>query len=212
MEFSDFNIEIQSKRGEIFEIRAASRASGDVQGTFSLKRPVDDLLQALQTSVADVRSASAGRHFTRSAEAAAEPPTDVGQELFDILFTSRELSRALTECMKDAENSGLGVRLRLTLNTKDPDVADLGRLPWELLYDDSKYKYFSRRPDFSIVRYLEVPKPSDHRQFQPPLRILVVSANPRNDLSLDKERDNLTAALAGAPNIAPLTFIDKATI
>ena len=211
MQFRDFNIEILAKRDDLFDVRVVSGASGELQATITLQRSVDDVLQALQAHGIHVRGATGERDFTPPEHTVARPSTAIGQELFDLLFSSPEVTRALAECMTDAKNSDAGVRLKLTLNTKDAAVADLARLPWELLHDDTKYKYFSLRPDSPIVRYLEVPKPFVVKPFRPPLRILVVSSNPRNDLALDKERDNLKAALGDDPNIE-LTFVEGATI
>lgn len=215
MEFRDFNVEILAARGDRFDVRVASQASGELQASVGLARTVDDLLAAIAAGGTSVRSAGADRVFTPSGEFARPAPdvqgADVGQTLFDMLFSEPETSRALAECMTEAKASKAGVRLKLTLNTRDQGVADLARLPWELLHDDSKYKHFALRPDFPIVRYLEVPKPFAVDRFEPPLRILAVSANPRNDLALDRERDNLATALATVPDVE-LTFVERATI
>lgn len=218
MEFRDFNVEILAMRENRFDVRVASQASGELQTSVALARTVDDLLAALATSGAAVRSAtsaSAERVFT--AVPASDTPrvdvqgVDVGQTLFDMLFSEPETSRALAECMTDAKAAKAGVRLKLTLNTRDHGVADLARLPWELLHDESKYKHFALRPDFPIVRYLEVPKPFTVERFAPPLRILAVSANPRQDLALDRERENLKTALADVADVE-LTFVEQASI
>lgn len=216
MEFRDFNVEILATRGSRFDVRVASQASGELQTSVALARTVDELLAALLTRGASVRSAASAERVFTPVPAADAPRVDaqgadIGQTLFDMLFSEPETSRALAECMTDAKASKSGVRLKLTLNTRDQGVADLARLPWELLHDDSKYKHFALRPDFPIVRYLEVPKPFTVERFEPPLRILAVSANPRHDLALDRERENLKAALADVPDVE-LTFVERASI
>lgn len=213
MEFRDFNVEILAMRGNHFDVRVASQASGELQASVSLARPIDELLAEVAGSGHRVRSAGTDRVFTPD----AAPPSqdaqgaDVGQALFDMLFSEPETSRALAECMTDAKASKAGVRLKLTLNTRDQGVADLARLPWELLHDESKYKHFALRPDFPIVRYLEVPKPFTVERFAPPLRVLAVAANPRQDLALNRERENLQTALSSVADVE-LTFVDGATI
>lgn len=220
MEFRDFNVEILAMRENRFDVRVASQASGELQTSVALARTVDDLLAALSTGGASVRSAaSAGGAADRVFTPVPAPDAarvdvqgaDIGQTLFDMLFSEPETSRALAECMTDAKAAKAGVRLKLTLNTRDHGVADLARLPWELLHDESKYKHFALRPDFPIVRYLEVPKPFTVERFEPPLRILAVSANPRQDLSLDRERENLKTALASVSDVE-LTFVERASI
>lgn len=211
MRFHDFSIEILALRDGRFDMRVVSKASGELQASIALPRPVDELLASMDGPDARVRSATGERAFTPEAADVARAPSDLGQELFDLLFSAPEVNRALAECMTDARNSQAGVRLKFTLNTRDAGVADLARLPWELLHDETKYKYFALRPESPIVRYLEVPKPFEVMAFEPPLRILVASANPRQDLSLDHERDNLKAALGARPDIE-LRFVDRASI
>ncbi|MGE0811768.1 MAG: CHAT domain-containing protein [Vicinamibacterales bacterium] len=214
MEFRDFNIEILGRRDGRFDLRVSSRASGELQASVALEREVDELLGQIADRGTSARSAGADRAFTPDVPSDPEPErrgAGVGQVLYDLLFSEPEMSRALAECMTDAKGAGAGVRLKLTMNTRDPAVADLARLPWELLHDESKYKHFGLRPDSPIVRYLEVPKPFEVGRFTPPLRVLVVAANPRQDLALDRERANLEAALSGNPDVE-ITFVDHATI
>ena len=198
-----------------FDLRVVSQASGELQTSIALSRSVDELLSAAEQLHPNVRSAAAVRAFTPDQPDTPPPPVPapsrLGQELFDLLFSPPEVSRALAECMTDARNNKAGVRLKFTLNTRDAGVADLARLPWELLHDETKYKYFALRPESPIVRYLEVPKPFEVTPFAPPLRILVVSANPRQDLALDQERANLKATLDANGEIE-LEFVDQATI
>lgn len=221
-QFKDFSVEILAKRGDVFDIRVVSAASGELQTTIALPRSVDDLLRELQSGGAGAFARSSGtREFTPTSSSGGSaaatpaggtsPSTSIGQDLFDLLFSSPEVTRALAECMTDAKNADAGVRLKLTMNTRDAAVADLARLPWELMHDETKYKYFALRPDSPVVRYLEVPKPFAVRALKPPLRILVVAANPRRDLALGQERSNLEAALGQLRDIE-LTFIDDATI
>ena len=215
MRFRDFNIEILALRDGRFDLRVVSQASGELQTSIALSRTVDELLAAAEQLHTNVRSAAAARAFTPDQPDAPPPPmpasSRLGQELFDLLFSPPEVSRALAECMTDARNNKAGVRLKFTLNTRDAGVADLARLPWELLHDETEYKYFALRPESPIVRYLEVPKPFEVTPFAPPLRILVVSANPRQDLALDQERAHLKTALDANDEIE-LEFVDKATI
>ena len=218
MNYKDFDIEISGKQGNEFDIKFSSGASGDVRMKISLERTVDELLDALEGRVIAARGASAARTVTPVGDDGAAPDDEVGEEvgqyLFDVLFSHRDSYRMLAECMTEATGSGSGVRLRLTLNTGDAGVADLARLPWELLYGGEKYKYFARQLGSPIVRYLEVQEKSAVRQLYPPLRIMVVSANPRGDLALDKERDNLKQALSDAvrKERIELTFVESATI
>ncbi len=218
MNYRDFDIEISGKQGDEFDVKFSSAASGDMRTKIVLQRTVDELLDALESRALAARGGSAGRKVTPVGNTDARPEDEVGEEighyLFNLLFSHQDSYRMLAECMTEATGSTSGVRLRLTLNTGDAGVADLARLPWELLYGGEKYKYFARQLGSPIVRYLEVQEKSSVRQLYPPLRIMVVAANPRGDLALDKERDNLKQALSDAvqKKRIELTFVEKATI
>jgi beta-lactam-binding protein with PASTA domain len=211
MEFSDFSIEIDAIEDKLFAVKVRSTISGEREATFTLSQSVDELVRTSQWSGHNVRGGGDLRAFSGAAETAPEQPTAIGQELFDMLFSSRDIYSALAECVTDADSKGKGVRLRLKMNMKNAAVRDLARLPWELLHDKSKYQYFGQWPDFSISRYLEVPKSFEVTVCRTRLRILVVSSNPRKDLALDKELDNLKKALGDNPNI-DIDFLEAATI
>ena len=215
MDFIDFNFEIVGSRDDGFDARVNSRTTGELATTIKLDRTVEDLLGLFTTSGYTPRS-SAGTPDLRDLpsitdDVPVEPSSELGQLLYGFLFSSPEVNRAFGQAIASAEAREAGVRLKLTLNTRDPAVADLGRLPWELLHDASKYKYFSLRPDWPIVRYLEVPQAFEVQKTQPPLRILVVSSNPHGDLDLERERANLAEALGADPHVQ-IHFINDATI
>lgn len=212
MELHDFEVEIARRIGDRFDVKWSSSASGEVRASVGLSQSVDALLAAADAAVSGARSAAGARTFTPDDTTPADVRgASVGQVLFDMLFSEPEVRAALERCVTRAEAEKAGVRLKLTLNMHDEGVADLARLPWELLHDDSQYKHFALRDGFPIVRYLEVPKRFEVEDFTPPLRILVISANPRQDLALDRERDNLRKALAGVAGVA-LTFVEDASI
>jgi CHAT domain len=202
MEFREFNIEFRSESDGRFEVKVKSEGSVSKPVVVALDGTVDELLARLAQDAGPTRSAGPERAFSpEQPGGAAEPDAHakaVGQQLYTMLFSAPEISKVWGRCTAAAKHEEVGVRLKFTMNMHDPAVADLARLPWELLYDDSEYRFLSTRPDFAIVRCPEVDKEIDERETRPPLRVLIVSSNPRKDLLLDRERDNLRKTLTEA--------------
>jgi CHAT domain len=113
------------------------------------------------------------------------PRLDVGAELFRSVFqgpvrTLFDKSRGQLDV-----SPHLGLRLKIKLDVGDEDTGALADLPWELLYDSEAEDYFALSRQMSVVRYLDVPRPSQPIAFAPPLRILAVGASPHGLPPLD---------------------------
>lgn len=111
-------------------------------------------------------------------------PEEIGSELFRALISGEIRSRWDTSLQR-ARLQGLGLRLRLRLG----EVPELEERPWELLYDRSHGQFLSLSKDISIVRYLENPTPSGLEELSPPIKMLVVIANPIECGRIDGERE-----------------------
>lgn len=148
-----------------------------------------------------------------------DDPQAVGRTLSRLLFPAEVLplwsrSRAL------AESAGKGLRLRLHVDLRRPELAWLGTLPWELLHDperDQAGDGSSRGPlaldgCTSIVRYLDMRR--DRRPFPEarPWRVLVVA--PRRwgiaEPAVEQEREELLATW-GDDDRVELVFPERAT-
>src|SRR6185295_4315786 len=72
--------------------------------------------------------------------------------------------------------------------------------------------FLSLHTSLRCVRHLELPRPSGLPPFSPPLRVLVLIANPRGSMPLDlvRERRKLERVLDRPGEIEPV-FLDKAT-
>jgi hypothetical protein len=91
-------------------------------------------------------------------------------------------------------------------------VAELGRLPWELLYDD-QLKRFLQRGDsrWLLARALEGAEPCPPLTVSLPLRILVVmAALADRPLDIEREKATITAALAG--QAFQVEYLENATL
>ncbi len=122
-----------------------------------------------------------------------------GVQLADLLLPLGEIRSLFEQAVKDAGQDG-GVRLRLLTSE-----AELSRLPWEysylLLYKGAiDYRHFLvLNPQISLVRHEPIAKrhPKVEGATSNTLRLLVAMANPKGDLNLEKEKNNLTTVLDG---------------
>jgi Flp pilus assembly protein TadD len=119
-----------------------------------------------------------------------ESPAAYGERLFSAVFQGEILQlyeRSLDLLEADPENK---LRLEILLDPREPRLAALQQLPWELLRRPGTSEALAlsrRRP---LVRYLTVPKPVHAARRPAVLRILAVSAGPRQGLGpLDLARE-----------------------
>ena len=120
-------------------------------------------------------------------------PQQVGQRLYEALFQG-EIRDLLVRSHEQARTLA-GLRLRLHLN----DTAELALLPWEYLYDAKEARFLALTARLSIVRYLALGEPPQALQVDPPLRVLVVLANPTDifpQLDVAAEWQQLQTVLA----------------
>ena len=124
---------------------------------------------------------------------AAAVSKEVGARLFDTLFQG-ELRESLLRSLTEIEVRLVGLRIRLRLG----DVPELAGLPWELLYDRRSARFLCLSNNTPLVRYLEVPRPQRPLVVRPPLRVLVMIANPAGRyaaLEVEQEWDKLREAV-----------------
>lgn len=122
----------------------------------------------------------------------------LGAYLFQALFPPN-VTRVYDTVRSRAEQDG-SLRLRLHL------PAELATLPWELLYDRTKFLCLDATT--SIVRFLDLPDPPPPLAVEPPLHLLHFVASPKDAPQLDVERE--TAQIAAA--LAELTQAGKVEI
>jgi CHAT domain len=114
-----------------------------------------------------------------------ETAAALGEILFQFLFPGR-IQKRLSESLVVAQRHRVGLALRLHLSA----VPELAALPWEYLYNPDKKQFLVQAAHVEVARTLD----HDPSLIQPPaakLTILVVAANPFNDLSLDREVSDL---------------------
>jgi Tfp pilus assembly protein PilF len=153
------------------------------------------------------RSISGGRHV--AVEEIKEPelsPEALGERLFAALFQGEILS--LYERSLEAD-TGVGLRLELMLDPRDPDLAAVQALPWELLRKPGTSEFLALSPQSPIVRYLAVSKAVKAARQPGTLRILAVAASPTHKgldrLDLASELSNLQEAVSSSSAIEIVT-------
>ncbi len=142
----------------------------------------------------------AGRERDLSAKSSSD--AEVGAGLFRAVFQG-EIGDLFLQSLSRVGAEGLGLRIRLRINPRDRSLASLQRLPWELLYRSETEDFLALSRRTPIVRALDVPRASAPLRNEPPLRILIVSAQQPGHGALDLagELASLSAALLSNPGI-----------
>lgn len=128
------------------------------------------------------------------------PPEAVGESLFRALFRDEILRLYERSLDLLAKEPAAGLRLELMLDPRDPGLAALQALPWELMRQPGTPELLALSRRLPIVRYLAVPRPVYAARRPAVLRILAVAASPRSQPPLDlaRERRLLQKAVGSA--------------
>lgn len=184
MRYQDFSIHFGPPHPDgSYPVRILASPAGEGEGTFrspfTTSDEEADLLQARGTS----RHAS-----TEKDDSAPSSLEKTGEHLFEALFNGQVrslLDGSLGRVDADTQD---GLRIKLCFSPEHPDLARLASLPWEILYRRDRQEYLNLSRRTPVVRYLHVPRPLPP-VLKPPLRILVVHAQPADAPCLDLERE-----------------------
>lgn len=117
------------------------------------------------------------------------PPLNVvslGQQLFAALFPGPLCSTlALADGLAGEEAA---LRIRLSFDTSIEAVNEGAVVPWELAWSPFREEFLALDPQTPLVRYIDSIHPRRSMDVAPPLRVLLVAANPDQDLDLEEER------------------------
>ncbi|HEV8578202.1 MAG TPA: CHAT domain-containing protein [Thermoanaerobaculia bacterium] len=204
--YEDFSLWIEPRRsGSGYRVNARCRA-GEDSALFDLPGEIGEIPRTL-TQLASMTSGREASPFSpprdlagASPSASHQPPLkawQIGGFLFRALFSGGVRQLYDRVCGSSTEPNR-GVRIKLHF---DPDNgAGLYDLPWELLYASETKDYLGLNRLSPIVRYLELPRPSEAALFSPPLRVLLAAANPSGShpLDLDAEGRLIRQSLASS--------------
>ncbi len=167
-----------------FEVQVAPNTSGDLEVQI-LVSPRDrprarfevpctqaealDLLGSLEQLIHDdMTEAEVDRHRISGL-------AKIGERCFRSLFPAN-LRETLDESLEGSSEDGL--RLRLSFDPREDDLASVAALPWETLFHPGRRQFLARRKDLAMLRYLDVPLVVRRFFVSPPLRVLLVAPTP----------------------------------
>lgn len=188
--YLNFDLLIE-RSGDEYVARVISSPAGEAEATFA--PPFNDAeLEALSARMD--RSRGRMRRMT-------SPDLSAAKEMGDRLYRSilgPEIRARLRESVAEAQSQGaIGVRIRLHLD-KAPELATL---PWEFLHDPDHVsdRFVALAKETPLVRYLRLPERPRPLSVTPPLKILLVVANPSDqrfdELDVEGEVRRLDEAL-----------------
>ncbi|RTZ67127.1 MAG: hypothetical protein DSZ29_01500 [Aquificaceae bacterium] len=193
--YLNFDLEI-TKRTDQYQARVIASPNGEARHLFDFPFEQHELEQYIN-KFANTRSFILNEDPpddspSLSAETIAKEIRGFGQKLFDAVF-QKTVSEVYRESIVSAKNKKAGLRIRLRF----PENPELISIPWEYLFDARSDVFLSLSGTISIVRYMELSIAVKQMQITPPLRILVISSNPKDYplLNIKKELDKLQQAL-----------------
>lgn len=139
-------------------------------------------------------------------------PKQEGENLFRALFAG-DVGHLFDSARGELNGtSDRGLRLRLHLDPRDPRLRRLGHLAWEGMRCPVTASFLALDRRTPVVRCLDVPKPTQVPPLAPPLRVLLVSANPQSTdkLKLDEESKQIATVLKRLDGIE-LSTLENAT-
>lgn len=201
MEFLNLDLMILGAGEDTYNARIIQSPGGSANIVFKLpfnKLELEEFLMQLRKP--------------RRSAAEVQAARDFGEKLYDALFQG-DMRDVLRSSKDEADRSGKGLRLRLRFADS---AAELGDVPWELLYYKSLDRFLTLSNETPLVRYLELPERIEPLTAEPPLNILVMISSPSDQVKLDVEQEwsNVRHALETheSKGTVTLTRLDEATL
>lgn len=190
MVYETFELRIQpgpNRRPEALVTRAPA---GDARAELDLPLTDAELSAFLQQTVGVTRNVGLATQTAPLMDV-----RDFGAQLYQAAFGGA-VGTCLMRSLDLARQAGTGLRIRLRIDDRLPELADL---PWEYLYAPELQRFLVLSDDTPLVRYLEVPQAAPLQPVSPPLVVLAVLANPRGvqPLAVEREWARLQEATAG---------------
>lgn len=175
MEYKNFDLCIEGRRGDRYPVKAQSETMGDTDGTLVLQ---PDCLKTAE-SLKDVEEVGVDGSQLMT----------FGASLHQCLFSDGVgdlLRESLGGVRQDDEK---GVRIRLMISP--PEIA---ALPWEVLYDQRNKCFLSTSGKTPLTRYIQLFEPIKSLKIRPPVRVLVLIPE-GSGLDVEREKGIIREAL-----------------
>lgn len=216
MEFQDFVLQLdRAPGGDGFITRVLRSPAGEAEAPFVsplLPAELDELWEASL----DAREAERGgesRDVGATASSLSRRRLDrelslekMGHRLFEALFCGPVRSCWAGSLAGSAQSLDRGLRLKLQINLDEPLLAPLAELPWEYLFSPEHGGFLGLTRRIPIVRHVRLPLPTGQAPVARPLRLLLVSSQPKSmrGLSLAREGERIAKALSDLPGVYTL--------
>lgn len=187
MKYKDFNIRINNKRGDGYDVSVESPA-GNASEHITLPFDIEDTAKHVQDMGSNIRGSSTREAVYEGTDTLS--PSDFGARLYESLFAGN-VGAMYNQCKGMVSGDpDTGLRVKLRLNLEDKDVSALAQIPWEFVYSAEGMAFLNLSTKTPVVRYIEVPRPPSAHALKGNLRVLVVMSSPKDahPLDLDKER------------------------
>ncbi len=210
MSYADFSLGIEHAGEARYLVRAFTpdtEAESPTELPFGSKD-----LSGLLTRLASSAASSLTDFRELDGPVGTEVPSNTvafGRVLFKILFPG-EVGELYSSQWNSATKAGLGLRISLHLRPRNPLLAWLSRVPWELMYDDRSGGFPCLNPLNPLIRHLDLPRPAERTPFHTPIRVLVAAANPSgvSKLDLAGEQEKIAASSGRRKQIEVEVFKD----
>ncbi|MFZ4658348.1 MAG: SUMF1/EgtB/PvdO family nonheme iron enzyme [Caldilineaceae bacterium] len=207
--YLDFDLSIEATGSDQtrYRVRSFSLAAGTANGEFTLPFSQQDL------EILFLRLGRPRRGVRAIGSTEMQAAQTFGNTLFSHVFTG-QVQSGLQRSLDQARQQNQGVRIRLRLS----DAPALADLPWEFLYDPTQNHFLAYSTVTPLVRYLDLPNTVAPLAVQPPLKVLVMIANPRDhsyiSLNVEEEWRKVQGALAELETrgLVQVTRLEAATL
>jgi CHASE2 domain-containing sensor protein len=191
MEYQNFDLCIENKLGENYQVKAQSETMGEAQGVFTLSSECLKIAAELKN--------------IETIEPDSQLPMNLGRSLHQCLFNDSVgdmLRTSLGAVLRDDE---MGMRIRLILSPPE-----LAALPWEVLYDQRAKCFLSTSGKTPLTRYIELFEPIRSLKIRRPVKVLVLIPA-GSGLDVSSEEKMITDALKDLETVEMRVLKNKVT-
>ncbi len=183
LEYLTFDLEIGQGEAPHYPIRLMSSPAGEARNSMYL--PLDEHLHLLLAGMKQAIHRLSKGHGLQQSIVSPEEQTvrELGIYLFDALIAS-EIRSLYDVSRQIAKQQKKGLRIRLRIQ----DTL-MSTLPWEFLHDARSQRSICLSNNTPFVRYLELPQTIPSLNIQPPLHILGMIANSKEQAQLHVARE-----------------------
>jgi tetratricopeptide (TPR) repeat protein len=187
--YNNFDLHISARADGKYDICARS-SEGECRE--QIEFPFDNQMIEIYKTKLELAIAKSSVRSRRIHTPDEQHVKDFGQALFKSIFADSLGRRFYAAREKSVRESG-GLRIRLHI-----ECPKLAALPWEYLFDPDQNEFVCLSTQTPIVRYPDIPQPIMPIHVSPPLRVLFMTANPRNaeyQIKSFEEKERIREAL-----------------